>query len=119
FCAGHKEYALPKGRKDDPDFDMNAFRLSVAAIVDGTAPAPVLIPAAEPPAQPGGAQGRPTLRRGATGELVKQVQQKCGVAVVDGFVGAMTEAAVREFQRAHDLVPDGIVGPKTWVVLGQ
>src|SRR5262249_28718413 len=105
FCAGHKEYALPKGRKDDPDFDMNAFRLSVAAIVDGTAPAPVLIPAAEPPAQPGGAQGRPTLRRGATGELVKQVQQKCGVAVVDGFFGAMTEAAVREFQRAHDLVP--------------
>jgi hypothetical protein len=119
FCAGHKEYALPNGRKDDPDFEMNAFRLSVAAIIDGTAPAPVLIPAAEPAAQPGGAQGRPTLRRGATGELVKQVQQKCGVAVVDGVFGAMTEAAVRDFQRAHDLVPDGIVGPKTWAVLGQ
>src|SRR5207244_3105515 len=32
FCAGHKEYALPKGRKDDPDFDMVAFRSSVTAI---------------------------------------------------------------------------------------
>lgn len=119
FCAGHKEYALPKGRKDDPDFDMNAFRLSVAAIIDGTAPTPVLIPAAEPPAQPSGPPGRPTLRRGATGELVKQVQQKCGVAVVDGFFGAVTEAAVRDFQRAHGLVPDGIVGPRTWAVLGE
>ncbi len=27
---GHKEYALPKGRKSDPSFDMAAFRLRVA-----------------------------------------------------------------------------------------
>jgi len=29
----------------------------------------------------------------------------------------MTEALVREFQRTHGLVPDGIVGPKTWEAL--
>lgn len=29
MCAGHKEYALPHGRKDDPSFDMDAFRLKV------------------------------------------------------------------------------------------
>ncbi|MET0382073.1 MAG: N-acetylmuramoyl-L-alanine amidase, partial [Burkholderiaceae bacterium] len=29
FCAGHKEYALPKGRKSDPEFDMDAFRRDV------------------------------------------------------------------------------------------
>ena len=53
FCAGHKEYALPTGRKPDPRFDMDAFRASVAAILNGTAPAPILIPAVEPPPQPG------------------------------------------------------------------
>ncbi|MGH9892962.1 MAG: peptidoglycan recognition protein family protein [bacterium] len=118
FCAGHKEYALPAGRKTDPDFNMHAFRLSVAAIMDGTALAPILIPAVEPPAQPGAASpGRPTLRRGATGELVKQVQQKSEVPIVDGIFGVKTEASVRVFQRDHGLVPDGIVGPKTWAGL--
>jgi peptidoglycan hydrolase-like protein with peptidoglycan-binding domain len=116
FCAGHKEYALPPGRKDDPDFDMVAFRSGVAAILAGTAPAPTLIPAVEPPLQPGDSPGRPTLRRPSTGELVKQIQAKVGV-VVDGDFGAKTEAAVRGFQQAHGLVPDGIVGPKTWAEL--
>jgi len=37
FCVGHKEYALPPGRKSDPDFDMKAFRSSVAAVMNGTA----------------------------------------------------------------------------------
>ena len=26
MCAGHKEFALPKGRKNDPNFDMEKFR---------------------------------------------------------------------------------------------
>ncbi len=114
FCAGHKEYALPKGRKSDPNFDMDVFRSGVTAILDGTAPAPDLIEPAEP-SQPL-AQGRPTLRRGATGELVRQIQAKVGVAV-DGDFGPKTEAAVRAFQSSHSVVPDGIVGPKTWQAL--
>ncbi len=36
FCAGHKEYALPRGRKDDPDFDMVAFRAEVAKLLNGS-----------------------------------------------------------------------------------
>lgn len=116
FCAGHKEYALPVGRKTDPDFDMVAFRAGVAAILNGTAPAHTPIPAVEPPPQAGAAPGRPTLRRPSTGELVKQVQAKVGV-VADGNFGAKTEAALRAFQQAHGIVPDGIVGPKTWVTL--
>lgn len=116
FCAGHREYALPKGRKNDPNFDMKAFRLSVDAILKGTASDPILIPPAEPPSEPGAPAGRPTLRRGATGEPVKRVQVKVGV-VADGNFGARTEAAVRDFQRDHGLVPDGIVGPRTWAAL--
>lgn len=116
FCAGHREYALPAGRKDDPKFDMKEFRLSVAAILSGAAPPPILIPAVEPPVSPGAPVGRPTLRRGSEGEFVKQLQQKLGVEVI-GHFGPRTEAALRAFQRQHKLVPDGIVGPRTWSAL--
>jgi len=33
MCAGHKEYALPPGRKIDPSFNMTAFREKVAAFM--------------------------------------------------------------------------------------
>jgi peptidoglycan hydrolase-like protein with peptidoglycan-binding domain len=112
FCAGHREYALPPGRKSDPTFDMDAFRASVAAILDGTAPSPQLIPAVEPP-RPNGAPGRPTVRRGDRSEHVGLIQRKLGVERT-GLYGPKTEAAVRTFQRERGMVPDGIVGPKTW-----
>lgn len=34
MCAGHKEYALPHGRKCDPSFDMPKFREKVQAFMD-------------------------------------------------------------------------------------
>lgn len=34
MCAGHKEYARPRGRKSDPDFDMDAFRFRVATAMN-------------------------------------------------------------------------------------
>lgn len=112
-CAGHKEYALPKGRKNDPNFDMDVFREGVTAIFAGTAPQPVLIPAAvQSPSQ--GEAALPTIRRGDTGAFVKKLQALLG-AEADGFFGPQTEAAVREKQRGCGLVPDGIVGPKTWI----
>jgi hypothetical protein len=116
MAAGHLEYALPVGRKSDPSFSvgnrdqriaaMKQFRADVAAIMGGTAPAPVPIPATDD-------KNRPTLRRGAKGDLVKQLQTKLGLSA-DGAFGPGTEAAVRQFQRDHGMVPDGIVGPKTW-----
>jgi peptidoglycan hydrolase-like protein with peptidoglycan-binding domain len=45
------------------------------------------------------------------------VQAIVGVAATGLFDGA-TEAAVRRFQRDHGLVPDGIVGPRTWATIG-
>ena len=60
----------------------------------------------------------PTLRRGAKGDLVAQLQDllsKDGSSlVVDGIFGSGTQSAVRAFQKRHGLVVDGIVGPKTW-----
>lgn len=114
WCAGHKEYALPAGRKNDPSFDFVGFRVAVAAILDGTTAALKAIPAAEP--SDSGTTGRATLRRPATGELVKQLQQKLKLDA-DGEFGPLTEAAVRQFQRNARMVADGIVGPKTWAAL--
>jgi N-acetylmuramoyl-L-alanine amidase/Putative peptidoglycan binding domain len=110
MCCGHREYALPPGRKTDPDFDMNEFRRAVATIMTGASPAPALIPNQD-------GAGRPTLRRGSVGPLVARVQDKIGVDPADGKFGPDLEAAVRQFQSARDLVPDGIVGPRTWAVL--
>jgi hypothetical protein len=113
-CAGHREYA--PYRKTDPTLNMDNFRAAVGNILLGKAPQPSLIPAAEPPSQPGAAPGRPTLRRGAQGDLVKTLQRELNLGS-DGNFGGQTEAAVRNFQRAHNRVPDGIVGPKTWLAL--
>lgn len=112
MCCGHKEYRLPHGFKTDPSFDMVQFRKDVAAIMNGTTPIPAPIPKQDD-------KGRPTLRRGSQGDLVKDVQKKTGFVEndVDGEFGSLTEAAVRRFQREHGLVPDGIVGPNTWTKL--
>jgi peptidoglycan hydrolase-like protein with peptidoglycan-binding domain len=116
-CAGHREYALPAGRKPDPSLDMVAFRSSVAGWLTGAAPPVVLIPSIEPP-RADGSPGRPTLRRDSTGDAVKELQLKLGVEQVGTF-GPKTEAAVRAFQRSLGIVPDGIVGPKTWDALDR
>lgn len=59
-----------------------------------------------------------TLRRGATGNGVKALQTLLNYRgaglTVDGVFGANTETRVIEFQRAVELLADGIVGTKTW-----
>jgi hypothetical protein len=55
----------------------------------------------------------PLLRRGSEGEDVRRLQAALGIAV-DGDFARGTEKAVREFQKAHGLPVDGIVGNYTW-----
>jgi peptidoglycan hydrolase-like protein with peptidoglycan-binding domain len=74
------------------------------------------IPAMEPLAK--GTPSRPTLRRGSKHEHVRYIQRTVRVEE-DGAFGGETEAALRMFQRKHHLVPDGIVGPKTWAMFDK
>ncbi len=47
---------------------------------------------------------------------VQQIQAEVGVAV-DGSFGRLTERAVKAWQTAHKLTPDGKVGADTWAAL--
>jgi putative chitinase len=58
-----------------------------------------------------------TLRRGDEGPLVTKLQEKLGVDPIGKF-GPKTEAALIEWQKANNLIPDGIAGPFTLSKLG-
>lgn len=65
--------------------------------------------------------GCPTVRRGASGNITRLIQEKlislgysCGSSGIDGKFGSGTESAVKAFQKARNLSADGIVGQKTW-----
>lgn len=51
------------------------------------------------------------------GSDVAELQTKLGIPA-DGRFGPGTEHAVEEFQEAHGLTPDGVVGRDTWTALG-
>ena len=52
---------------------------------------------------------------------VSQIQtalQNAGYTLeVDGKMGSQTRAAIKDFQKANELEPDGKVGKRTWVIL--
>ncbi len=57
--------------------------------------------------------GNETLKRGSTGALVKQLQEKLGIEPADGIYGFWTANVVKEWQGKNGLVADGVAGPKT------
>jgi putative chitinase len=57
------------------------------------------------------------LKKGDNNENVKLMQQKLGIEPAVTNFGPKTEAAVKAWQSAHGLTPDGIVGDKTWAMI--
>ncbi|MAZ23247.1 MAG: hypothetical protein CMB22_00370, partial [Euryarchaeota archaeon] len=60
------------------------------------------------------------LRRGSNNDTVTQLQQILfprSPEEWDGSFGPKTESALKGFQQAHGLSPDGIVGPLTAAVI--
>ena len=57
------------------------------------------------------------LKVGSTGDLVKVLQELLSIKPIDGEFGVNTRSSVIFFQKNHNLVGDGIVGPMTWKAL--
>lgn len=65
----------------------------------------------------------PLLKKGSRGQQVKAWQYYLFIhgynpGMVDGIFGQLTEDAVKAYQSDHNLVADGIIGPKTWASTG-
>jgi len=66
----------------------------------------------------------PTLRKGAKGQAVKDLQaalKALGLdpGPVDGVFGRKTEDAVKEFQKRAGIDADGVAGPITWLNIDE
>jgi peptidoglycan hydrolase-like protein with peptidoglycan-binding domain len=66
----------------------------------------------------------PTVKEGSSGQAVKLAQRLLSdygydPGPVDGAFGHKTKKAVERFQTDFGLTVDGIVGPKTWAMLGS
>lgn len=97
--------------KANPGVDPN--RLFIGQVICIPSPTPT-----PPPTHP-----CPTLRLGSRGAYVVDLQQRLlsfgfNPGPIDGIFGNQTQAAVISFQKSRNLVPDGIVGVKTWTALG-
>ena len=86
--------------------------------------AALALPFAGLPVQSAAAQQGPTagaasksLKKGARGKRVRQLQRALGIPA-DGIFGKGTKRAVKRYQRRHGLYVDGIAGPQTLAALG-
>ena len=55
-------------------------------------------------------------KRGSTGQMVREIQKALHL-MPDGIFGAITDEAVRKWQKEHGLIADGVVGTKTLLKL--
>ncbi len=79
--------------------------------------------APEPPAPPKPPPSA-VYRLGSAGEEVRKIQERLAAlghyrGPLDGDFGGGTVAAVKAFQGANGLTPDGLIGPNTWRTLFQ
>ena len=107
---GHREFmALIK---QDRRYQLNKNYLYYTAVIYG----PDLIDSTAGPLE--------LLRLGASGPLVKQLQQRLkdkgfNPGNIDSVFGLATQEAVKAFQKMNKLTADGSVGPQTWKALGM
>jgi cell wall-associated NlpC family hydrolase len=91
-----------------------ATTMSVLVGVSMAAPATAAPKGADAPAS---AKRWPNLSYGERGSAVKYVQKRLGVSQT-GYFGPKTLAAVKRYERRHDLTVNGVVGAQNWRAMG-
>lgn len=117
-------YLLGCGKKAEPVDEyqdaMSMEELTPAATQEAKAAAPAVqaTPAVAPdalgPLPPAGPY-KPTAAE------IQTALKNAGfyIGEVDGKLGPMSEKAIKDFQSANGLEPDGKVGPKTWAAMSK
>ena len=116
--VGHKEACSPRGRKIDPNFNMNQFRAKVSGASGGVSTST---------GSTGGSKKYSTVKYGTTlgkwdkGDPVRDWQDflvsqgyGLGSGGVDGKFGDSTVSATRSYQRKVGVEDDGMAGKDTW-----
>ena len=116
---GHKEVCYPRGRKIDPHpVDMGSFREQVSRVMVALQSTSRDVPERTVPAP---RTDRPVLSRGNRGSAVRALQQRLDALKWDvdvtGTFDEQTRRAVLGVQVAAGLVPDIVVGPRTYGAL--
>ena len=115
---GHKEVAVPRGRKPDPNFNMSQFRKKVGGAKGGVSSGG---------GTSGGSRSYKTVAYGTTlgkwdkGNPVKDWQDflkaqgyDLGKGGVDGYFGDSTVSATKKYQKKVGVKVDGMAGKDTW-----
>lgn len=106
YASGHVD---PEHWMDNFGDNMDAFRARVAALIgEDTTVRPTWQE-----------MRRDTIRKGARSTDVAEMQGILNVlgynaGKVDGIFGTATQKAVKAYQAANELTPDGVAGPRTW-----
>ena len=115
---GHKEVAVPKGRKPDPSFNMASFRKKVDGAKGGVSYGG---------GTSGGSRSYKSVSYGKTlgkydkGDPVRDWQDflkaqgyDLGRGGVDGYFGDSTVSATKKYQKKVGVKVDGMAGKDTW-----
>ena len=115
---GHKEVAVPRGRKPDPNFNMSQFRKKVGGAKGGVSSGG---------GTSGGSRSYKSVSYGTTlgkwdkGDTVRDWQDflkaqgyDLGKGGVDGYFGDSTVSATKKYQKKVGVKVDGMAGKGTW-----
>ena len=124
YYDGAADGIFGSGTRDAVKYFQRTNRLTADGVVGSATAAALGMTLSGGSSSAGGTSSSGVLKRGSTGDKVKEMQQKLKnwgylTGSADGIFGSATESAVKYFQRRNGLTADGVVGSATAAALGM